>query len=269
MIIVGEKINTSLKGVTEAIRTRDLEFIINRAKEQEKMGANYIDINCASLLENNEEIEAMKWLVDVVQSAVDLPLCIDSPDAEALKIGLDRHRKDKKPLINSTTYERERFELIMPLIKEYHAGIIALTIDDEHGISSDATERTSIGISMIEEMLDNGIEIDDIYIDPLIQPVGNDTKLGNVALNTIMGIKNRFDDVHFMCGLSNVSFDLPKRALLNRTYMAMCIMVGLDGAIMDPNNIEMRKVIYAAELLTDKDKHCKKYLGAFRKKLLE
>lgn len=269
MIIVGEKINTSLKGVSEAIRARDVDFITNLAKAQEEMGADYIDVNCASLLEENEEIEGMKWLVKTVQNAVELPLCIDSPDAKVLEIGLELHRKDLRPLINSTTYERERFDQILPLIKKYNAGIIALTIDDEHGISSDAQVRTTIGIKMIEEMVENGIAVSDIYIDPLIQPVSSNTKIGNVALNTISGIKEKFNEVHFMCGLSNVSYDLPKRALLNRTYMSLCIMAGLDGAIMDPKNSEMRKVIYAAELLTDKDKHCKKYLGAFRKGLLE
>ncbi len=265
MIIVGEKINTSLKGVSEAIKARDVEFVKGRAIAQAENGANYIDVNCGTLI--NEEVEALPWLVRTVQEAVDRPCCIDSPNHLALAAALKEHRG--KPLINSITAEKERYENILPLVKEYQAGIIALVMDDEHGMPKDAETGITVGIKLIESLLKDGVPLDDIYIDPLIQPVSTSAEMGLVATDTIRGIRKAYPEVHFMCGLSNVSYGLPKRGLLNRTFLIMCMFAGLDGAILDPGNLEMMGAIRAAEVLMNQDQFATNYLDAFRKGLLE
>ena len=265
MTIVGEKINTSLKGVTEAVQARDAEFIINLAKYQQEFGAHYIDVNCGTLIE--EEEQALPWLVETVQSAVDLPCCVDSPNPKALATGLKVHKGE--PLINSITNENERYNEIIPLVHEYKGRIVALVIDDEHGMPSTAELRIKVGCDLVKRLNADGVENDRIYIDPLVQPISSTADMGVIVLETIKGIAEANPGVHFMCGLSNVSYGLPKRGILNSTFLSLCIMAGLDGAILDPGNKRMMAMIYSAEALLNKDKRSKRYLNAFRKGLLD
>ncbi|MGL5380577.1 methyltetrahydrofolate cobalamin methyltransferase [Clostridium sp.] len=265
MIIVGEKINTSLKGITEAVKNRDKEFIQELALRQVKQGADYIDVNCGTLID--EEVEALSWLVEVVQEVIEKPLCVDSPNPKALEAALKVHKGI--PMINSITAENERYDEIIELVKKYNAKIVALVIDEENGISPSDDVRVQIGENLINRMYNDGVPYENMFIDPLIQPVSTDGNMGMVALNTISRIKNKFPEVHFMCGLSNVSFGLPNRGLLNRTYLGMCMYAGLDGAVLDPGNTKMMSMIYGGEALLNKDKFSKKYLKAHRKGMLE
>lgn len=264
MIIVGEKINTSLKGVTEFVRERNAEAIQELAVSQAELGADYIDVNCGTLVD--EEVTALPWLVETVQQAVDRPCCIDSPDPAALKAALALHKG--VPMINSITAEAGRYQEMIGLVQEYQARIVALLIDDTNGISPDAEVRIGIGCRLIEQLAEDGVPIGDIYIDPLIQPVSTGADMGNVALRTIQALRERYPEVHFMCGLSNISFGIPERGLLNRTYLAMCMAEGLDGAVLDPKNARMMSMITAGEALLNRDKGCRKYLKAHRKGLL-
>ena len=265
MVIVGEKINTSLKGITEAIKAKDKEFIQELAVRQSKQGSDYIDVNCGTLIDVEEEM--LPWLVEIVQEVVDKPCCIDSPNPKALEAALKVHKG--VPMINSITAEKSRYDDVINLVKQYDAKIVALLIDDANGISPSDEVRTKIGIELINKMHEDGIQYENMYIDPLIQPISTDSNMGLVALNTIANIKQNFPEVHFMCGLSNISFGLPNRGLLNRTYLAMCMHAGLDGAVLDPGNSKMMSMIFAGEALLNKDRFTKKYLKAHRKGLLE
>ena len=265
MVIVGEKINTSLKGITEAIKAKDKEFIQELALRQSKQGSDYIDVNCGTLIDVEEEM--LPWLVEIVQEVVDKPCCIDSPNPKALEAALKVHKG--VPMINSITAEKSRYDDVIKLVKQYDAKIVALLIDDANGISPSDEVRTKIGIELINKMHEDGVPYENMYIDPLIQPISTDSNMGLVALNTIANIKQNFPGVHFMCGLSNISFGLPNRGLLNRTYLAMCMHAGLDGAVLDPGNRKMMSMIFAGEALLNKDRFTKKYLKAHRKGLLE
>ena len=265
MVIVGEKINTSLKGITEAIKAKDKEFIQELAVRQSKQGSDYIDVNCGTLIDVEEEM--LPWLVEIVQEVVDKPCCIDSPNPKALESALKVHKG--VPMINSITAEKSRYDDVIKLVKQYDAKIVALLIDDANGISPSDEVRTKIGIELINKMHEDGIQYENMYIDPLIQPISTDSNMGLVALNTIANIKQNFPEVHFMCGLSNISFGLPNRGLLNRTYLAMCMHAGLDGAVLYPGNSKMMSMIFAGEALLNKDRFTKKYLKAHRKGLLE
>ena len=265
MVIVGEKINTSLKGITEAIKAKDKEFIQELAVRQSKQGSDYIDVNCGTLIDVEEEM--LPWLVEIVQEVVDKPCCIDSPNPKALESALKVHKG--VPMINSITAEKSRYDDVIKLVKQYDAKIVALLIDDANGIRPSDEVRTKIGIELINKMHEDGVPYENMYIDPLIQPISTDSNMGLVALNTIANIKQNFPGVHFMCGLSNISFGLPNRGLLNRTYLAMCMHAGLDGAVLDPGNRKMMSMIFAGEALLNKDRFTKKYLKAHRKGLLE
>ena len=152
MVIVGEKINTSLKGITEAIKAKDKEFIQELAVRQSKQGSDYIDVNCGTLIDVEEEM--LPWLVEIVQEVVDKPCCIDSPNPKALEAALKVHKG--VPMINSITAEKSRYDDVINLVKQYDAKIVALLIDDANGISPSDEVRTKIGIELINKMYEDG-----------------------------------------------------------------------------------------------------------------
>ena len=153
MVIVGEKINTSLKGITEAIKAKDKEFIQELAVRQSKQGSDYIDVNCGTLIDVEEEM--LPWLVEIVQEVVDKPCCIDSPNPKALESALKVHKG--VPMINSITAEKSRYDDVIKLVKQYDAKIVALLIDDANGISPSDEVRTKIGIELINKMHEDGV----------------------------------------------------------------------------------------------------------------
>ncbi|MCK8825357.1 methyltetrahydrofolate cobalamin methyltransferase [Fuchsiella alkaliacetigena] len=264
MIIIGELINTSREEVEPAVKERDKEFIQKLAKEQEEAGANFIDVNCGTLIK--EEVEAMEWLVKTVQEVVEVPLCIDSPDPAALKRGLEIH--EGKALVNSITAEEERYQETLPLIKEYNASVVALVMDDG-GMPKDAEDRIRVATKLIEDLTSDGVPKEDIYVDPIIQPIGTDEKMGVQILNAIDEITNEYPEVHITCGLSNISHGLPERPLLNQAFVLLAMSRGLDSAIIDPLDERMIALITGAETLLGNDQYCANYIKAAKSGILD
>ena len=263
MVIVGELINTSRKSIREAVEKRDTAYIQQVVKAQEQAGAHYLDINCGTMV--GEELEVMKWLVNTVQEVTNLPLCIDSPSTEALEVGLSLVNMPS-PMINSITDEEKRFKSVLPLIKKYKARIVALCIEDA-GMPETAEDRVRIARNLVNKLEAEGISQDQIYLDPLIKPISAGDNYGREVLQSIRYIKDEFPMVHFMCGLSNVSFSLPNRALVNRLFMVQTMALGMDGYILDPTNKEMMGALHIAMALTGQDKYCRNYLKQHRKGL--
>ncbi|MCK8825353.1 methyltetrahydrofolate cobalamin methyltransferase [Fuchsiella alkaliacetigena] len=264
MIIIGELINTSREEVEPAVKDRDKEFIQKLAKEQEGAGADFIDVNCGTLI--REEVEAMEWLVKTVQEVVEVPLCIDSPDPAALERGLEIHKG--KALVNSITAEEERYQETLPLIKEYNASIVALAMDDG-GMPQDAEDRIRVSTKLIEDLSNDGVSEEDIYVDPIIQPIGTDEKMGVQILNAIDEITNEYPEVHITCGLSNISHGLPQRPLLNQAFVLLAMSRGMDSAIMDPLDERIIALITAAETILGNDQYCANYIKAAKSGILD
>jgi len=265
MIIIGEKINTSIKAISPAVENKDTAKVQEIALKQAEAGADYIDVNCGTF--PYREIELLEWLVNTVQEVTDVPLCIDSPNPEALRAALKAY-KGKKPLINSVTAEKSRFESIFPLVTEYNTSIIALCMDD-NGMPETADQRLKIADWLINTMTKSGVDISDIYIDPMVRPVATGTQYGLVALETIRRVMTEYPGVHTTCGLSNVSFGLPARKIINQTFLISAIAAGLDSAILNPMDKVLISFVYSAELLIGKDDFCMNYLSAFREGRLE
>ena len=257
MIIIGELINTSRDEVEPAVKERDADFIQKLAKEQEEAGAAFIDVNCGTLI--REEAEALEWLVETVQEVVDVPLCIDSPSPEALKRGLAVH--EGKAIVNSITAEEERYAEILPLLKEYDAAVVALAMDDS-GMPSDADDRIRVASKLIDDLTADGISLEDIYVDPIIQPIGTDGEMGLHILNAIEEIATKYEGVHITCGLSNISHGLPERQLLNQAYLVLAMSRGLDSAIMDPLDDKIMSLAIASDTLLGNDQYCTNYIKA-------
>ena len=266
ILIVGELINTSRKAIKEAVEIRDAAYIQKIALEQEQAGANYIDVNCGTRVYDEEEI--MAWLVNTIQEVItDTPLCIDSPNHKAIKVGLELH-KNGQPMVNSITAEKERFNDVLPLIKEYKTKVVALLMSDE-GMPDTAEDRVKVVENLLPRLLDNGIPADDIYLDPLIKPISTGYLAGQEVLQTISYIKAKYPDVHMICGLSNASYGLPNRKYLNRAFTINTMSFGMDSYILNPLDKESMRLIYSSQALLGLDKYCKNFLKIHRKGLFE
>jgi len=264
MLVIGESINSSRKSVRTAVEERDAEFIQNLAKKQVDGGAGMLDINVGTRVSN--EPEDMEWLVNIVQEVVDLPLCIDSPNPVALERGLKLH-KNGRPLVNSTTAEESRLKSVLPIVKEYKCMVVGLTMT-EAGIPHSAEDRCKAAGKIIEAATKEGIAIEDIYIDPLVMPVSTDVKCGLLVIETLKSVKSSFPGIKTVMGLSNISFGLPNRKLINRTFLPMVIGY-LDSAIMDAGDIKIMATLKACATILGEDDYCMEYITAYREGRLD
>jgi 5-methyltetrahydrofolate--homocysteine methyltransferase len=263
VLIVGELINSTRKSIADAITKKDALYIQEIARRQVESGAQIIDVNAAT---SECEVESIKWLVDTIQQAVEVPLCIDSPSAEALAAGLARCRRTA--MVNSISAEQKRWSEILPVVKQYHPRVVALCMDDG-GLPKTSADRLRIGGTLIEELAAAGVPADDIFLDPLVKPAGVNTGFGLEFLESTYILKKEYPQAHCICGLSNVSFGLPNRQLLNRTFMVMAMAAGMDAFILNPLDNKTMSLFHAAKLLTGQDEYCLDYINVVRSGGLE
>lgn len=264
MFIVGELINASRKPIKAAIEAQDAAAIKKVAVDQFEAGANYIDVNAGIFV--HKEAEYLKWLVEIVQEAADAPCCIDSPDPKAIEIALAAHKG--VAMINSISLEKERYDGILPLIAGTKHKIVALCMSDE-GMPESSDARLAVADKLINSLVKNNIPLDNIYVDPLVQPVSTKDEFGIEFLEAVARIMTTYKGVHTMCGLSNISYGLPLRKLLNQSFAVMAIDRGLDGLIINPLDKQMMANIIAAETIAGRDSYCANYLTAYRAGNLE
>jgi len=258
VLIIGERINATRKRVGQATQEKDAQLIKEEAQKQVEAGADYLDVNGGI---PGRETEFLPWLVNVVQEAVDVPLCLDSADPEALKLALPLCKR--QAMINSITDEPERKQALIPLIKEYKTRVVALCMSAS-GPPCTAEDRISTAVRLVEFLTGQGVPEDDIYVDACILPLSVDASHCSGMLQAIGELARQFPNVHRSCGLSNVSHGLPLRKLINEVFLGMLISRGLDAAILDPTDPHLMAVVKAAEALTGRDEFCAEYLNAFR-----
>jgi len=264
MIIVGELINASRKVIAEAIEKQDAAVIQKVGTDQHENGADYIDVNAGVFV--GQEVDYLKWLVTTVQEAVDGPCSIDSPDPKAIEAALPLHKGT--PMINSISLEKERYDALLPIVAGTDFKVVALCMSDA-GMPETVDDRMKIADKLVNGLLQNNVAVENIYVDPLVQPVATNNTYGVEFLNAVEKIVTAFKGIHTLCGLSNISFGLPERKFLNQTFMVMAISKGLDGAIVNPLDKKMMANIVTAEALVGKDDYCANYLGAYREKKFE
>ena len=260
MLIVAERINASRKAIRAALEKLDAAAIVNEVRIQAQAGAHYIDVNGGTF--PGREAELLCWLVDTAQAATDLPLCIDSPDPDALAAALPRV-KGERPMINSINLEPERFARVLPLAREHNAKLIALA-QGEGVPAASAGEKVDLASQLVERLVAAGMALDDIYVDPLVFPVGTDSASGLATVGAMREIMARFPGVHTICGLTNVSHGLPARKLVNRTFLAGAIANGMDAAIVDPTDTQLMATLFAAEAVFGRDEYCVNFIEAFQ-----
>ena len=262
--VIGERINTSRKFVQAAVAERDAEYIINDVKKQQEAGANFIDVTAGARI--GHETEDMKWLLDTIQPIATVPLTLDSPDPAVLEMAFAM--VEKTPMINSISLEKERFEAMMPFLKGKECKVIALCMDD-NGMPGSADDIVARAITLVEELNKIGIPTNAIYIDPLVQPISTDSNKGMMVLDAVRAIKAKYPEVHITGGLSNISYGLPQRHIINRTFVALMMDAGMDSAIIDPLDAKIMATIKTADMLIGNDQFCGNYLKGVRSGAIE
>jgi cobalamin-dependent methionine synthase I len=258
--IIGELINTTRKKVKDAAEKKDAAFIADLASRQIEAGAHWVDVNGGARV--GKEKEDMNWLLDVVQDVSgDTPLSLDSNDPTTLQMAYEKARV--KPLINSISLETGRWNGLAPFLKGKDCDILALCMNDK-GLPKTLEETLARADTLVNGLNELGFSNEAIYIDPLIQPISTDVAKGQVAMNAVRQIMERFPGVHTCCGLSNISYGLPQRKVVNRYFVGMMIASGLDSAILDPLDEKMMEAVLTAQMLTGQDRFCRNYLNAAR-----
>lgn len=264
MLVIGENINASNKSVAEAIARRDEEFVANLARAQATCGADFIDVNAGIGHGSQEdEMAAMGWLVEVIQAAMDKPLAIDSDAPHIIEAALHKYRGERL-IINSVTAEPARLASISSLAAERQAWLIALAMG-EGGIPDTVEQRLAACELIMTHLTRLGMKAEQVFFDPLVLPIAVDASQGLVTLKTIEQIKSRYPDARTVMGLSNVSYGIPKRKLVNRAFLLMAAYAGLDAVILDPLDTKTMSVVKVADMLMGKDPSCRGYLRAHRK----
>jgi len=264
MLVIGEKINASIKSVGEAIKAKDEDFFKQLAKDQAAAGADFIDVNSGTGLgSEQDQMATMTWLVDLVQSATEKPLCIDSDSPAVIKAALNKYRGDKL-IINSVTAEPDRLENIGPLVANRGASVVALAMGLDI-VPDNVAQRLEACETIMNYLTGLGIQPEQIMFDPLVLPISVDQNQGLVTLKTIEQIKSHYPEAKTVMGLSNISYGLPRRKVINRSFLLMSAYAGLDAVIVDPLDAKAMSLVKVADMLTGKDPSCRKYLRAHRK----
>lgn len=263
MMIIGEKINATLPAAKAMIEQRDGAAIVELARKQAETGAHFIDVNVGTGIgSQDDEVAAIQWAVEMLEDAVDRPLCIDSADPVVLEAGVAALANGAF-MINSVKAEKKDLEAVIPMAADNDALLIALTMD-ESGIPETVAERLDAAEKIASACETFGMPLDRVYFDPLVMPVSTNAQAGAVTLETLTAIKKTFPGAKTVTGLSNISFGLPNRTLLNAAFLQMAVGCGLDAAIMDPLDDTMMAAVRAGDALAGKDRYCRRYIRAIR-----
>jgi 5-methyltetrahydrofolate--homocysteine methyltransferase len=258
-VIIGERINpTNRARLAAEMAAGNFDRVKADAMAQVAAGAHVLDVNAGIPLADEPAILAEA--IRVLQSIVDVPLCIDSSIIAALEAGLGAYQG--KALVNSVTGEQERLEIVLPLVKKYGAAVIGVS-NDETGISEDPDVRFAVAKRIVERAEAFGIPRHDVLIDPLVMPIGAMRSAGPSAFAVLRRVRDELG-VNTVCGASNVSFGLPDRVTLNAAFLTMAIAEGLTSAITNPLEEPIRKGIYAADVLMGRDENCAAWLATHR-----
>jgi 5-methyltetrahydrofolate--homocysteine methyltransferase len=258
-VLIGERINpTGRKDLATALKNGDMEFVKKEAIDQVRAGADMLDVNVS--MTDVDEVSLLPKVIQVVMDAVDVPLCIDSSNPEALKTALEVY--DGKPLISSVTDEKKSLNSILPPVKEHGAAVIGLTMD-EGAIPNDPDKRASIAKKIVERAESLGIPREDVIIDCLTLTVGTDIRSGLITIEAIQKVKEELG-VNLTLGVSNISFGMPDRNLINSVFLAMAIFSGVACPIV--NVAKARPIVLATDLLMGRDRLAMRYIEDYRKR---
>ena len=258
-VLIGERINpTGKKKLAAALQAGELDLVRQEAVGQVQAGADILDVNVG--LAGLDEVALLPQAVRMVMETVDVPLCLDSHDPKALAAALKIYRG--KPIINSVNGQEASLNEVLPLVKEYGAAVIGLTMDDQ-GIPQDVERRVAIARRIVERATALGIPREDVIMDCLALSVGTDGQAARVTLETVRRVKAELG-VNQTLGASNISFGLPDRDILNGSFLALAIAAGVTCPTVDVAKV--RPDVLATDLLLGRDEYARRYIRAFRQR---
>lgn len=257
-VIIGERINPTGKSrFKQALRDHDLEYILREGVTQQDHGADVLDVNVG--LPEIDEPSMMEEVIQELQSIIDLPLQIDTSDMEAMERAMRVY--NGKPLINSVNGKQESMEKVFPLVKKYGGVVVALVLD-ENGIPATAQGRIDIARKIYEKAAEYGIKPKDILIDALCLTVSSDSRGALTTLETLKRVRDELQGKTIL-GVSNISFGLPQREIINAAFFTMAMENGLNAAIINPNSEAMMRAYYSFRVLSDLDAQCGDYIERY------
>lgn len=259
LIIIGELLNSTRKEIKEKISSRDVKYIRKIARKQEENGADYIDVNAGDFAKN--EKEHLLWMVKNVREAVDCPLSLDSANAEAIKTVLEKYPGEY--IINSISAETDKFNDLLSPVLNYKTEVIALCMDD-NGIPKQAEKKVTLAQKLTDKLLDKGVAPENIYLDPLVQPVSVQPDSAKEVIKAISLIDQWDLNINIVCGLSNISYGLPERKYLNQAFLIMCLEHGLNSVIANPLDDYLLNLLKASDVILNKDSYGMNYIKAAR-----
>jgi len=260
-VMIGERINpTGRKVLQQQLLQGDFSMVRNDALTQVEAGAAILDVNAG--VPKADEPALLVEMIKQVQEVTQVPLCIDTANPAALESALKIYQG--KALVNSVNGEEEKLETVLPLIKQYGAAVIGLTLDDD-GIPKTVEKRIEIAEKIINRATAMGIPMEDIIIDPLALTMGAEPDAGKIGLESIAAITERFG-VNITMGCSNISFGMPDREAINASFLAMAIGYGLTCPITNPLKEQVAMAVLAADLCLSRDEYGSNWIGAFRKR---
>ncbi|MBU4438657.1 MAG: methyltetrahydrofolate cobalamin methyltransferase [Firmicutes bacterium] len=259
MIIIGEKINGAIPSTAKAIVAKDTEFIKNLAIAQAEAGADFIDV-CASV-DDDIELETMKWLIDIVQEAVDTPIAVDSPNVYTC---IESMKYCNKPgLFNSMSLEGDKADVAFKAIANTKWECVAL-LNSDKGIPKTAKDRLDVFADLMVKVKEYNIDPSRMHIDPLIEMLCTSEDGIQMVTEVIRSIKAQYPTIHVTGAVSNISFNLPARRIANQAFAVLAMSAGMDSFILDPLNKDMMGMLFATEAMMGEDEYCMEYIGAFR-----
>jgi len=263
MIIIAEKLNGSIPSCAKAIAARDEAYIKDMAKRQADAGADFLDVHAAV---NEGELDVLKWMIDLVQSVTDCPIAVDSPDVSVI---IDAMPFCNKPgMFNSVSLEGGKIDVAFPILAlpENSKWDIMALLNGETTIPKTAAERIEVFNAVMAKAALYGIAENRIHIDPLVEMLctTDDGEGISMVLEVMSHIKATHPKVHISGAISNISFNLPVRRLVNQAFAVLAISAGMDSSVMDPLSHDLRGVIYAAEAMIGLDDFCAEYTSAYR-----
>jgi cobalamin-dependent methionine synthase I len=258
MMIIGEKLNTSIPKTQTAVAARDLEYLTGLIHSQVECGADFLDINTAVGVDN--ELESLTWLVNLVMEHSKVGIMLDSPSPEVISnvIGII---KDRPVIVNSVTLA-DRLELL-PVIRDTGARVVGLPIDED-GIPDSAARRCDNAARLIEKITQSGIPAEKILIDVLAESLAIADQNLMTVLQTIPLVKKMNPEVKTVCGVSNVSFGLPQRININCAFLVAAAAAGLDAAILDITSPTVKTCLISSLAVAGKDEYCLRYISHIR-----
>jgi len=260
-IIIGERLNSSSARVKDLFARRDTDAVRKLAKRQLDAGAKYIDVNASMLMD--DEPATLRWVADIVLNELDGQISVDSAD-HSLLITLSKEFGERA-ILNSVACDEDILKEVLETAGKTGSKVIVI-LKDREGLPKTVSKRIELCKRVERVLADVGFDEENIFVDPVVTPVATSINGANLFIESLLEITKLFPRYRTVCGVSNVSFGLPDRKALNRTFLAMAIWAGLNSAICDPTDIGLVDTIFSAMALSGRDKNCMAYLKRYRLK---